>query len=81
MVVNARGKAVSGPRCVFCGSVENIGMWCIKGTSLQVCLRCAAPRREYLAPLATEHVLTNKIAASRPTGELATANETHVQLP
>ena len=77
--MSARGKAVSFPRCVFCGSVENIGMWCIKGTSLQVCDRCAPPRRQYLAALATEYVLTKKVAASRPTGtQLATTSETHL---
>jgi ribosome-binding protein aMBF1 (putative translation factor) len=74
-VGNVQGKAVSGPRCVFCGSVENIGMLYIKGTSLQVCDRCAPPRRQYLAVPATEDVLTKKVAASRPTGtELATTS-------
>jgi len=42
---------MSGPRCVFCGSVENMGKWCIKGTSLKVCDRCVPRKRQYLAEL------------------------------
>jgi len=53
-VQGAGDEAVSGPRCVFCGSIEKMGKWCIKGTSLKVCDSCAPLRRQHLSELSSD---------------------------